>query len=250
MKTLLDAVFGRGGLTARFQPVVDVDETPFRECYVEGLVSGPARTNLESADVLFSYIRRKREVVRMDRLCVATIVAAARSLPSGTQLGINVDAQTLVVDGGFPRYLSDIAALGGFRPSQIVVEIVEHTCPSDAAAFRAAVAALREIGARIALDDVGCAHSNYRMMLETRPDFFKIDRYFVHGVHGDPLRQEILRSIAGLARSFGARVVAEGVERESDLAAVRAAGIDLVQGYLMTPLLAQRAIESEEANQC
>ena len=110
----------------------------------------------------------------MDRLCVATLVSAARSLPAGTILGINVDAQTLVTDRDFPKYLRDIAGLGDFEPSQIVVEIVEHSCPSDAAAFRAAVAGLRAAGMRVALDDIGCAHSNYRMMLETRPDFFKI----------------------------------------------------------------------------
>jgi EAL domain-containing protein (putative c-di-GMP-specific phosphodiesterase class I) len=244
MTPLLDAVFGRGGLTARFQPVVDATAAPYRVCYVEGLVSGPKGTNLEAADVLFSYIRRKREVARMDRLCVATIISAARALPAGTRLGLNVDAQTLVTDRGFPRYLCEMAALGEFAPWQIVVEVVEQSCPSDSGAFRLAIEELRSRGVAIGLDDVGCAHSNYRMMLETRPDFFKIDRYFVDGVHSDPLRQAILRSIASLSRSFGAQVVAEGVEREADLAVVREVGIDLIQGFLVTPLMVEGAVQT------
>src|SRR6185369_8891608 len=99
-------------------------------------------------------------------------------------------------------------------------------------AFRNALAGLRDIGARIALDDVGLGHSNFLMILECRPEYFKIDRYFVHGARSDFYRQAVLGSVVHLAKPFGARVVAEGVEDEDDLAAVRAAGIDLVQGWM------------------
>jgi EAL domain-containing protein (putative c-di-GMP-specific phosphodiesterase class I) len=233
--TLLDRIFAPGGLRPRFQPVLDA--AAFAPCYVEGLIGGPEGTNLERADVLFSYVRRKRETVRMDRLCVATLLEAARVLPASTTIGLNVDAETLTVDREFPGFLTAFAARHGIAPDRLVIEIVEHTPPRDTASFRAAVRILSSLGVRIALDDVGCAHSNYQMMIETRPHFFKVDRYFVAGAHADGLRREILRSIVQLGRAFGARVVAEGVEHRADLEVVREAGIDLVQGYLlMRPL--------------
>ena len=98
--------------------------------------------------------------------------------------------------------------------------------------FGASLAALRELGASIALDDVGLGHSNFMMIIECRPNYFKIDRYFVHGARTDVYRQAVLSSVAQLALPFGARVVAEGVETEADLEAVRQAGINLAQGYL------------------
>jgi hypothetical protein len=67
--TLLHRVFAPGGITARFEPVVDVSCNPVGCAYLEGLVRGPAGTNLERADVLFSYIRRKRESARMESAC-------------------------------------------------------------------------------------------------------------------------------------------------------------------------------------
>ena len=98
--------------------------------------------------------------------------------------------------------------------------------------FRAALKALRALGARIALDDVGLGHSNFMMILECMPDYLKVDRYLVAGCHHDFHRRAMLASIAQLARPFGARVVAEGVEEAADLAVLKRMGITLIQGYL------------------
>ena len=93
---------------------------------------------------------------------------------------------------------------------------------------------LRRIGVRIAVDDIGLGHSNYRMLLECRPDFFKVDRYLVKGSNSDTYRRAVLHSIAELAQNVGADAVAEGVDNEADLDAVCAEGIDMVQGYLFS----------------
>ena len=100
-------------------------------------------------------------------------------------------------------------------------------------AFRRSLEELRALGVRIALDDIGLGQSNYQMILECRPDVFKIDRYLVKGAAHDYHRQATLKSIADLAFSFGGCVVAEGVDNSDDLEAVMAAGINLIQGYLL-----------------
>ena len=81
------------------------------------------------------------------------------------------------------------------------------------------------------------------MILDTRPDYFKIDGYFVRGCRSDFYRQAVLESIAGLAARFGARVIAESVEDEAELATVTRLGIDLVQGWLFG-----RAASADEQN--
>src|SRR5688500_12171504 len=152
-ETLLDRVFAPGGITARFQPVVDVSRNPVACTYLEGLVRGPAGTNLERADVLFSYIRRRRESARMDRLCVAAVLDAARALPADVAVGFNVDAATLTADAQFPEWVRTAAASRELALSRLVVEIVEHTWPWDLHTFHAATGALRDMGVRLALDD-------------------------------------------------------------------------------------------------
>src|SRR6266705_2043553 len=62
-------------------------------------------------------------------------------------------------------------------------------------------------GSNAARDDVGLGHSNYGMMLDTQPEYLKIDRYFVHGAFGDLHRRAVLDSIAQLGLKLGARVV-------------------------------------------
>jgi EAL domain-containing protein (putative c-di-GMP-specific phosphodiesterase class I) len=232
MNGLLERVLEPGSLSVRFQAVYEVTRAIPACHYIEALIRGPKGTSLESPDILFEYARKKGKEAIVDRACTGAILEAAKALPTALSLGINVHASTLALDPEYLAFLSSVAAERGIAASRLVIEIVEHAPPWDLDQFHNSLAGLRGLGARIALDDVGLGHSNYMMILECRPDYFKIDRYFVHGAKGDFYRQAVLTSVSQLARPFGARVIAEGVETTADLAATRASGIDLVQGYL------------------
>jgi EAL domain-containing protein (putative c-di-GMP-specific phosphodiesterase class I) len=227
---LLERILAPGALSVIFQPVYEA--ATLKPHYVECLIRGPKGTTVESPDILFDYARRKNREGEVDRACVAAILAAARRLASHTRIGLNVHASTLASDPEFLNFLGDNLDLYGIDPTRLVVEIVEHAPPHDVEAFRDALTALRDIGARVALDDIGLGHSNYRMILDSRPDYFKIDRYFVHGCSADYYRQAVLASVTQLAKPFGALVVAEGIETQDDLDGIKAAGISLAQGWL------------------
>lgn len=231
-RSLMDRVLEPGALSVRFQPVYEVHSHVMLGHYIECLIRGPVDTSAESPEILFEYARKKNRESEVDRRCVTVILEAAKDLPAHLRFGLNVHASTLARDAGFVEFLAEEARRYGIEADRLVIEIVEHAPPWDVEAFRAALEGLRELGALIALDDVGLGHSNFMMILECRPNYFKIDRYFVHGARTDVYRQAVLASVAQLALPFGARVVAEGVETDADLAAVRQAGIDLVQGYL------------------
>lgn len=235
MRDLLDAILEPGGLTVHFQPIIELRGTARRVHGLECLIRGPKGTNLENAEVLFDYVRRKREESLVDRACVRAALEASRRVPGPAKLSLNVHASTLGRDHEFLVYLGDVADVNAISLADVTVEIVEHAPPWDGRSFLGALEGLRRIGVRIGLDDVGLGQSNYRMILDCRPDYFKVDRYFALGCAKDPYRQAVLESIHELARRFGARVVAEGVEAAEDLAAIRAIGIDLVQGYMFSP---------------
>jgi EAL domain-containing protein (putative c-di-GMP-specific phosphodiesterase class I) len=230
--SLLGRLLAPRALSAVFQPVFEVGGDAPRPHYLEALIRGPRGTSVQSPEILFEYVRRRRRTAEVDRACVREILAEARQLSPETVLGLNVHAST-VGASDFADFLGAAALGHAIHPSRLVVEIVEHAPPRDPEAFHDGLDRLRDLGAAIALDDVGFGHSNYRMILECRPDYFKIDAYFVTGARDDYYRRVVLASVAALAQSFGARVVAEGVESEDDLAVVRDAGIDLVQGWLL-----------------
>lgn len=229
---LLDQILEPGALSVRFQPVFEVHSHVTVGHYVECLIRGPRGTSAESPEILFEYARKKNCESVVDRRCASVILEQARGLSEHTRVGLNVHASTLARDQGFVEFLADEGKRLGFEADRLVIEIVEHAPPWDVVAFRTALHRLRDLGAAIALDDIGLGHSNFMMILECRPNYFKIDRYFVRGARSDMYRQAVLASVAQLALPFDARVVAEGVETEADLEAVRHAGINLVQGYL------------------
>ena len=231
MQDLIDHVLEQRPLSTLFQPVLESLRPEAPPHYLEARVRGPGDSVSESPEVLVEYARRKQRSSELDRACTEVILEAARELPAGTRIGLNLHASTLSLDLEYLNILGDAATANGIEADRLVIEIVEHAPPWDAGAFRTALEGLRALGCRIALDDIGLGQSNYRMILDCRPDYFKIDRYFVAGASTDFHRQAVLASVAQLARPFGAQVVAEGVESHEDLMAARAAGIGLVQGY-------------------
>ncbi len=200
---------------------------------LECLIRGPKGSNVERPNILFEYVRRKRAEAAVDRACIATALADAADLPGSPRLSLNVHASTLGRDPGFLAFLLDRAREAQIEPRRLVVEVVEHAPPLDVPSFRRTLTQLREAGIAIALDDVGLGQSNYKMILDVRPEIYKLDRYLVSGAWADPYRQVILDSLARMVRRLEARAVAEGVENRNELVAVEAAGIDLVQGFLL-----------------
>jgi EAL domain-containing protein (putative c-di-GMP-specific phosphodiesterase class I) len=229
---LIDRILERGSLSVHFQPVLDLRPTRPRPDYLEALIRGPRGTIAESPTILFEYARKKNKEALVDRRCVEAILDAAVRVPSDLRIGINVHASSLAMDGSFIHFLESALEARRISPLRLVVEIVEHAPPWDVVSFRAALAGLRRLGVRVALDDVGLGHSNYMMIYECRPDYLKVDRYFVAGCHADFHRRAVLASIEQLAGPFGARVVAEGVEDPADMDTLKGIGISLVQGFL------------------
>ena len=237
--TLLDELLAPSAMTTVFQPIVAFAADGTRSLHgYEALTRGPRGTHASRADVLFEYVRRKRAEPVVDRACVVAALQAARALPACPHLSLNVHAATLGQDDGFGALLVETALANGFRPDQLVIEIVEQSSAWNSFGFARALDGLRTAGIRLAVDDIGTGHSNLQMVVEVRPDFLKLDRFFVTGAARCTVRRAILSAMASLATACDALVVAEGVETPEDLAVVRDAGITLAQGYLLSPPLA------------
>jgi EAL domain-containing protein (putative c-di-GMP-specific phosphodiesterase class I) len=229
---ILDAIVAPGGLSVAFEPIMEVRPTSRRRHGVSASVRGPRGTNVEEPAVLCEYARRKRAESQLDRAAVRATLDAARVLPSDLAVCVKVHASTLGQDHEFISFLADEADTRAIALSRLVLEIVEQGPAVDGPCITDALDALRHLAVGVALSDVGLGQSSYRMVLDCRPNYFKIDGYVVQGARHDFYRRAVLESMQDLARKFGARVIAEGVASEADLQTVAGAGIELAQGAL------------------
>jgi diguanylate cyclase (GGDEF)-like protein len=122
-------------------------------------------------------------------------------------------------------------------PEALILEITEGTFANDSTRSRNTVHALRRLGVRISLDDYGTGWSSLARLQDLSVDELKLDRVFVSRLAEDPRSIAIVRSTVALAHSLGADLVAEGVEDDATLQALRRYGCNITQGYVHTPPL-------------
>jgi EAL domain-containing protein (putative c-di-GMP-specific phosphodiesterase class I) len=117
-------------------------------------------------------------------------------------------------------------------PSQVVLELTEHTLIRDFQSFRARLRACRERGFRLAMDDVGTGYCGLQAIAEIQPDYLKIDMMLIRDLHTHPVKRELVATIRRFADSTNTVLIAEGVESREELDSLAALGVRHVQGYL------------------
>ena len=112
-----------------------------------------------------------------------------------------------------------------------MLEISESESIENFGVFREVASSCRELGIRIAIDDAGTGYASLEAIMEISPDFIKTDMVLVRGIDQDRSRKEIVRAMGAIAESIGAEVVAEGIETEGEIHALRDLGVRFGQGF-------------------
>lgn len=152
----------------------------------------------------------------------------------GLSLSIAVNVSTLDLQD--PSLVGRVAVLlsqANLPPHLLHLELTESGLMAAGPEPIQMLHALFELGVKLSIDDFGTGQSSLAYLQRLPVHELKIDRSFVDGVNFEPRRQELLGSIVKLGHSLRLTVTAEGVETEAEMAALRAAGCDLVQGYLL-----------------
>ena len=116
--------------------------------------------------------------------------------------------------------------------SRVVLEITERATLDEIQGLPARVATLRQMGYRIAIDDLGSGYSGLSSIVQLKPDIVKLDMSLVRGVEADPTKRKLVASLVNVCRDLGIQTVAEGIETAAERDALIDAGCDLLQGYL------------------
>ena len=145
-----------------------------------------------------------------------------------------------------PEFFStvlDIIHRTGFSPSRLQLEITESMA-IESESTTAVIAALRDIGIGIAIDDLGTGFSGLSRLRDLPVDVVKIDQSFIGRAHLDRAGEAIVGAIVGMANALELHVVAEGVETDDQLELVQKQGCHAVQGFLFHRPMSAGDIES------
>lgn len=115
----------------------------------------------------------------------------------------------------------------------VYLEITESVPLSHYRHCHSVLAEMRTRGARIAVDDLGAGYSNLKYIVDLEPEVVKLDRELIANLRLDSRLHRLVRALVELCSQLGARVVAEGIETNEELAAVIDAGVHFGQGYLL-----------------
>lgn len=116
--------------------------------------------------------------------------------------------------------------------SAIVLEITERATLDNIGDVTPRIQRLREIGYRVAVDDLGAGYAGLSYFARLQPEVVKLDMSLVRDIDHDLTKQRVVASMASVCHELGMLVVAEGVETRGEREAVTALGCDLAQGYL------------------
>jgi sensor c-di-GMP phosphodiesterase-like protein len=163
-------------------------------------------------------------------------IAPALGLRPRVKIGFNLTAhhfanETIVED------VREVFAGSPIRLSQLVFEVTERQPLEDLDMARRVIAALQELGCKIAIDDVGTGHGGLSYMLKLGVNYIKIDKLFVDAIGTERYSTTIIETLINLARSMGLEIFAEGVETFDQVKYLRDRGIFLAQGYAFAPPL-------------
>ncbi|WCM89509.1 phosphodiesterase [Acidovorax sp. NCPPB 3576] len=221
------------GLYCVFQPLADLREGGIYAH--EALIRGPADTPLHTPDALLQCASEEGLLQDFKLLCVFIALHQWGVLGAPGRLFVNISADALVrgvaLRGG--ASLAEAVQALGVSARMVVLEITEHERVTDMDSLRHALKEVHASGARLALDDFGDGRSSLRLWSEAKPDFVKIDKYFVRDIGAHPENLQMLQAIKSIADVFGTTLIAEGIETQDDLRALRDLDIPYGQGYLL-----------------
>ncbi|WP_182112866.1 MULTISPECIES: EAL domain-containing protein [unclassified Actinotalea] len=178
---------------------------------------------LRPPDVWFAAAHEAGRGTELELLAIEAALEGTRGLPLDVDVAVNASPGTLAS----PR----LHALLERSQRTVVVEITEHAMVEDYPLLRDAVAALRDRGAKIAVDDAGAGFASLRHVLQLAPDTIKLDMSLTQDLALSPLRRALGGALIEFAHATGARLVVEGIEDVADLGAWHALGAEAVQGY-------------------
>ena len=230
----LGTAFGRGEMVLHYQPRVSLATRRLRG--FEALVRWDHPRLGRLAPARFIPLAELSDVIRPLTLWILEEALRQQRAWAGdgraVHMAVNFSARHLA-DDACPEQIAAILARVGAPAESLELEITESALIADPAHATAALERIRALGVQVAVDDYGTGYSSLSHLRRLPLHALKIDVSFVRNMLVNPQDRVIVESTVGLAHNLGLTVVAEGIEDEATLAALREMSCDEGQGFFI-----------------
>jgi EAL domain-containing protein (putative c-di-GMP-specific phosphodiesterase class I) len=225
----------RATLEARFAKALDLLWMAYQPivCWPERSIFGyeallrSGDPTLKNPGEFLEVAERLGRLHDLGRAIRARVAKDAVEAPATTTLFVNLHASDLNDD---ELYLaqSSLAPIA----QRVILEVTERASLDEVRSPRIRIQRLREMGFRVAVDDLGAGYAGLTSFTQLEPEIAKLDMSLVRGIDADPRRQSIVLSMKRLCHELGIVVVAEGVQTAGERDTLAEMGCNLLQGYL------------------
>jgi EAL domain-containing protein (putative c-di-GMP-specific phosphodiesterase class I) len=221
--TRLRAVLDEERFTMVYQPIIHVAQ--------HKVVGYEALTRFSAEPVRppDQWFNEAAAVGLQEELELAVIKKALQGLahlPEDAYLSLNVSPETLLKG-------SVASVLEGYPFERLMLEVTEHASVTDYSPIATVLEPMRQRGLRLAVDDAGAGFASFRHILKLQPDVIKLDVSLIRKIDTDAGCRALAAAIIRFAEETGSKVVAEGVETDAELQALRELKVKKAQGYLL-----------------
>src|SRR5258706_14257726 len=230
LSSAISAVIASNALTPVYQPIVEL--ATGRILGYEGLVRAPRESTFPNTGALFDAAEVAGRHIDLDRAALDDVLQGAAGIADEMSISLNVSPRTMESVDFSANALLGILRRHGMRPGRVILELTEREAVRDIDRLKEAVRGVREVGVRVAADDVGAGNAGLRLLSQLPFDVIKIDLSLVQGARQDQTLS-VLTSLVEMSARWGAMTIAEGVETPAQLRTIRQLGISAAQGYLL-----------------
>jgi EAL domain-containing protein (putative c-di-GMP-specific phosphodiesterase class I) len=180
---------------------------------------------------------QQRLMPNIDRWVVRTLLvwlAANRKLWARVPsvFSVNLSSQSMT-DDSFVSFVEACVKKSGLPPQALCFDITERFAASGSISVAESMNRLEALGCEVALDDFGANPPSYGYLRSVPAHYFKIDSSLVEAAPTDRVARAMISAIVRMAGDLGVQTVAESVESDMELQAMRSLGVDYAQGYLL-----------------
>ena len=232
-----------GEMDCLFQPIYSLPES--RIVGAEALVRWKKGGTLIPPDQFLPYIENTASITKLD-LWIAeralSAVSASGILPDDFYVSVNAAPIDLITPG-FVKSICGVIARTGSSPNRVRMEITETAAVKEFKRVNKTLGKLRDAGFQIYIDDFGEGHSSIRYLREFGVNAVKLDKVYIMDLENSDEARSLVTGFIQLAHGIGLQAIVEGVEEESQLRFLEAAGADFIQGYLIGAPMPLRDLE-------
>lgn len=221
-------IIDRRLIEPNFQPLYLVDST----CQLFGLevLSRPTVEGIfKNPEVLFEAALELGFYYELETMVWQKAFEALKDKAPFQNIFLNCSPY-LIENNNFPQVRALFEA-AGVSPKNVFFELTERSAISKHPLFRERLKEFRDIGFKVAVDDIGSGYASLDSIIETRPEVVKIDRHIVHGLTSDPYKRSIVKFIVSFCYEHDIICVAEGVETAGEFSLLKDLGVKAFQGY-------------------